>query len=217
MVARWQGVLRTAVDAGANSDKFPDTWLFHQKWGNGKKGPAPKLGGNRIEYIKVGGRVGACLAVPAYLSLTNSQARCLLGLSVCMMVDWTTCVAVQTTAFVPALQKLRQVKEEAAPKAKKKAPKKAAAAEAAPDEAAAEAEAPAAKKPRAAAPKRAPKRAAAAAAASASARQAAAGMLGRMASRLIHMRALRCCVYACHLHASYNFGMRLPMVLQASC
>jgi hypothetical protein len=177
------------VDAGANSEKFPDTWLFHQKWGNSKKGPAPKLGGNKIEYITVGGRVGTCLL--CQLTCLASIQAC--WLSVCMMTDLMAAVALQTTAFVPALQKLRQVaKEEGAAKPKKKVPRKAAAAEAAPDEAAAEAEAPAPKKPRAAAPKRAPKRAAAAAAASASARQAAAGMLSRLASRLIHMRALRC-------------------------
>lgn len=52
-----QAVLRTAVDAGANSGMFPDTWLFHQKWSNGKKGPAPTLGGNKIEFMTVGGRV----------------------------------------------------------------------------------------------------------------------------------------------------------------
>ncbi len=45
------------MDAGANSSMFPDTWLFHQKWDSGKKGPAPMLGGNKIEFLKVGGRV----------------------------------------------------------------------------------------------------------------------------------------------------------------
>ena len=69
-----QGVLRTAVDAGAVSERYPDTWLFHQKWGAGKKGPAPKLGGNAIKYITVGGRVRppaqlvACMQAPGALA-----------------------------------------------------------------------------------------------------------------------------------------------------
>ena len=26
-----QGVLKTAVEAGADSSRYPDTWIFHQK------------------------------------------------------------------------------------------------------------------------------------------------------------------------------------------
>ena len=120
-----QAVLQTAVDAGADSAKFPDTWLFHQKWGNGKKGPAPKLEGNKIEYVQVGGR---------------------------------------TTAYVPALQKLRAQASEK-PKAGKKA---------AESDAGAPAPKPAKKR---AAPK-APKA------------QTVAGMLGHLGRRLLHTRIM---------------------------
>lgn len=68
-----QAVLQTAVDAGADSSKFPDTWLFHQKWGNGKKGPAPRLEGNKIEYIQVGGRVSFIPISPASLSASYQR------------------------------------------------------------------------------------------------------------------------------------------------
>ena len=47
-----------AVDAGADSDKYPPSWLFHQKWSAGRgKGPAPTLNGHQIEVAKVAGRV----------------------------------------------------------------------------------------------------------------------------------------------------------------
>lgn len=47
-----------AVDAGADSDKYPPSWLFHQKWSAGRgKGPAPTLDGHQIEVAKVAGRV----------------------------------------------------------------------------------------------------------------------------------------------------------------
>jgi hypothetical protein len=50
--------VQVAVAAGADSDKYPPGWLFHQKWSAGKqKGPAPTLDGHRIEVIKVAGRV----------------------------------------------------------------------------------------------------------------------------------------------------------------
>ena len=123
-------------------------------------------------------------------------------------LELTNCssATTQTTAYVPALQKMRgadgagvaeaEDDEEddgvsddiKPPKGRKKAAK-------AQPEAAGEgaAKKPASKKPKpaAAAPAAAPKRAAPkrAAAASAAARQLAAGALGHMARRLIHMRA----------------------------
>ncbi len=68
-----QAVPQTAVEAGADSEKFPKSWLFHQKWGNGKKGPAPRLEGNKIEYKQVGGRTTAF--VPALQKLTAQAAE----------------------------------------------------------------------------------------------------------------------------------------------
>jgi formamidopyrimidine-DNA glycosylase len=47
--------------------------LFHQKWGAGKKGPAPRLEGNTIEYMQVGGRTTAW--VPALQKLTGQAAE----------------------------------------------------------------------------------------------------------------------------------------------
>lgn len=80
-----QAVLKTAVEAGADSSRYPDSWIFHQKvgskawllcrctqhlvneesielqhsmqWESRGKGPKPKLDGKPIEYITVGGRV----------------------------------------------------------------------------------------------------------------------------------------------------------------
>ncbi|KAK9826769.1 hypothetical protein WJX81_007673 [Elliptochloris bilobata] len=55
-----QGVLQVAVKAGADSEKYPPGWLFHQKWTAGRgKGPAPTLDGHRIEVAKVAGRTTA--------------------------------------------------------------------------------------------------------------------------------------------------------------
>lgn len=48
-------VLRTAVDADADSEKFPTDWLFHHRWT--RKKPGPKLEGHPVETITVAGRV----------------------------------------------------------------------------------------------------------------------------------------------------------------
>lgn len=50
-------VVRTAVDAGADSDKYPDDWLFSSRWG-GKKGRT-EIGGKKIVREPVGGRTTA--------------------------------------------------------------------------------------------------------------------------------------------------------------
>ena len=48
-------VPEAAVEAEADSEKFPPGWLFHVRWDGKKK--APKLDGNPVEFLKVGGRV----------------------------------------------------------------------------------------------------------------------------------------------------------------
>lgn len=48
-------VPETAVAAEAESEKFPQDWLFHVRWNGPKK--SPKLNGNAVEFLKVGGRV----------------------------------------------------------------------------------------------------------------------------------------------------------------
>lgn len=50
-------VVHTAVEAGADSDKYPDDWLFSSRWG-GKKGRT-EIGGNKIVREPVGGRTTA--------------------------------------------------------------------------------------------------------------------------------------------------------------
>lgn len=50
-------VLDIAVEAGADSEKYPDSWLFHHRWG-GKRG-ADKIGKHKIERTEVGGRTTA--------------------------------------------------------------------------------------------------------------------------------------------------------------
>lgn len=50
-----KSVSETAVEAEAESEKFPQDWLFHVRWGGPKK--SPKLNGNAVEFLKVGGRV----------------------------------------------------------------------------------------------------------------------------------------------------------------
>lgn len=46
-------VTQTAVDAGADSEKYPAGWLFHGRW-------APKKAPAHIAFLKIGGRVSAC-------------------------------------------------------------------------------------------------------------------------------------------------------------
>lgn len=50
-------VIRTAVEAGADSDKYPSDWLFTSRWG-GKKGRT-EIDGKKIVREPVGGRTTA--------------------------------------------------------------------------------------------------------------------------------------------------------------
>lgn len=53
-----RGVVRLAVDAGADSDKFPRTWLFHYRWS--KRSAGVKDGhGHAIQFVTIGGRTTA--------------------------------------------------------------------------------------------------------------------------------------------------------------
>lgn len=50
-------VCDTAVALLADSSKFPDTWLFHHRWGKGKKdAPTTLPSGEKITFLTVGGR-----------------------------------------------------------------------------------------------------------------------------------------------------------------
>ena len=50
-------VVDHAVEVGADKEKFPDTWLFHSRWG-GKKGD-DVIGGEQIVREQIGGRTTA--------------------------------------------------------------------------------------------------------------------------------------------------------------
>lgn len=55
-------VCQTAVDKLADSDEFPDHWLFKYRWGKGAKGATSKLpNGEKLAFITVGGRT-SCYA-----------------------------------------------------------------------------------------------------------------------------------------------------------
>lgn len=50
-------VVRTAVEVGAESARFPRTWLFEHRWGGGRG--SQQIGGHRIVREEVGGRTTA--------------------------------------------------------------------------------------------------------------------------------------------------------------
>ena len=65
-------VCDTAVEALAESDKFPEDWLMKYRWSKGKK-ESPKLpNGSKITFLKVGGRTSAI--VPSVQKKTAAVA-----------------------------------------------------------------------------------------------------------------------------------------------
>ncbi|KAL9575985.1 MAG: hypothetical protein Q9212_007495 [Teloschistes hypoglaucus] len=55
-------VCSTAVELRAESDKFPETWLFKHRWGKGKKDDPQRLpNGEKIKFLTVGGRTSAII------------------------------------------------------------------------------------------------------------------------------------------------------------
>lgn len=68
-----QYVCSTAVELLAESDKFPETWLFKHRWGKGKRDDPKKLpNGAKIEFLTVGGRTSA--VVPSVQKKTGKVA-----------------------------------------------------------------------------------------------------------------------------------------------
>lgn len=55
--ARLKAVVSTAVSARADSDRYPRTWLFHDRWG--RDALATTARGERIRYATIGGRTTA--------------------------------------------------------------------------------------------------------------------------------------------------------------
>ncbi|XP_023523305.1 formamidopyrimidine-DNA glycosylase isoform X2 [Cucurbita pepo subsp. pepo] len=64
-----QEVLKRAVDVDAESNNFPEEWLFHFRWG---KKPG-KVNGKEIHFITTGGRTSAF--VPELQKLTGAEPK----------------------------------------------------------------------------------------------------------------------------------------------
>jgi formamidopyrimidine-DNA glycosylase len=52
-------VCDTAVAANGDSDEFPKDWLMKHRWGKGKKDGSKLPNGDKITFLKVGGRTSA--------------------------------------------------------------------------------------------------------------------------------------------------------------
>lgn len=67
-------VCTTAIEVLADSEKFPDHWLFKHRWGKGKKNQSSVLpNGHKITFVTVGGRTSA--VVPAVQKKTGAVAK----------------------------------------------------------------------------------------------------------------------------------------------
>jgi formamidopyrimidine-DNA glycosylase len=66
-------VCQTAVDTLADSEKYPDDWLFKHRWGKGKKDKVMAMpNGAKITFLTVGGRT-SCV-VPSVQKKTGAVA-----------------------------------------------------------------------------------------------------------------------------------------------
>lgn len=66
-------VCQTAVDLLADSNQFPEEWLFKHRWGKGKKdAPTALPNGDKITFLTVGGRT-SCV-VPSVQKKTGPVA-----------------------------------------------------------------------------------------------------------------------------------------------
>ncbi|KAJ5505734.1 Ribosomal protein S13-like H2TH [Penicillium expansum] len=67
-------VCSTSIGVLADSEKFPEHWLFKHRWGKGKKNqPAVLPNGDKITFLTVGGRTSAI--VPAVQKKTGPVAK----------------------------------------------------------------------------------------------------------------------------------------------
>lgn len=55
--SKLRAVVKRAVDVNAEKDRFPRTWLFHRRWGKDEEARTAK--GDRIEFVRLGGRTTA--------------------------------------------------------------------------------------------------------------------------------------------------------------
>jgi len=68
-------VVRTAVAADADSERFPKGWLFHIRWGARPKSGAITLpSGSEVEFMEVGGRTTLFVAASQQEGERPSQA-----------------------------------------------------------------------------------------------------------------------------------------------
>ncbi|RMZ69052.1 hypothetical protein GMOD_00002964 [Pyrenophora seminiperda CCB06] len=65
-------VCDTAVEANGDSDLFPEDWLMKHRWGKGKKEASKLPTGEKITFLKVGGRTSAI--VPSVQKKTAAVA-----------------------------------------------------------------------------------------------------------------------------------------------
>lgn len=67
-------VCTTSIDVLADSEQFPEHWLFKHRWGKGKKNqPSVLPNGDKITFLTVGGRTSA--VVPAVQKKTGTVAK----------------------------------------------------------------------------------------------------------------------------------------------
>ncbi|CAI7638306.1 unnamed protein product [Penicillium bialowiezense] len=67
-------VCSTSIGVLADSEKFPEHWLFKHRWGKGKKNqPSVLPNGDKITFLTVGGRTSA--VVPAVQKKTGAVAK----------------------------------------------------------------------------------------------------------------------------------------------
>ena len=67
-------VCGTAVDLLADSEQFPEEWLFKHRWGKGKKDASKTLpNGEKIQFLTVGGRTSA--VIPSIQKKSGAVAK----------------------------------------------------------------------------------------------------------------------------------------------
>ncbi|KAE8151837.1 putative Formamidopyrimidine-DNA glycosylase [Aspergillus avenaceus] len=66
-------ICSTSVDLLADSEKFPEDWLFKYRWAKGKKTMPTLLNGEKITFLTVGGRTSA--VVPSVQKKTGPVAK----------------------------------------------------------------------------------------------------------------------------------------------
>jgi formamidopyrimidine-DNA glycosylase len=55
--SKLRAIVRRAVEVNAAKDRFPRTWLFHDRWGKNENATTAR--GERIEFLQLGGRTTA--------------------------------------------------------------------------------------------------------------------------------------------------------------